>query len=136
MDRAAAIAAQVRTSLYAVHQTSREGVAAVARAKSARPGRVFGETCPQYLALHDRHPAGLLAKCAPPVHGREDNDALWRGLEDGTIDVVGTDHIHQSRERKLVEGDVWRRTSACPGTRRCCRCCSTPGACRCRGSPR
>jgi dihydroorotase-like cyclic amidohydrolase len=87
----------------------------VARAKAERPGRVFGETCPQYLVLHDRHPAGLLAKCAPPVHGLEDNEALWRALADGTIDCVGTDHIHQSRARKLVEGDVWRTNAGVPG---------------------
>jgi dihydropyrimidinase len=115
IDRAATFAERADTRLYAVHLTSREGAAAVARAKAARPAHVFGETCPQYLALHDRHPAGLLAKCAPPVHGHEDNEALWRGLEDGTIDVVGTDHIHQSRERKVVEGDVWKTNAGVPG---------------------
>jgi dihydropyrimidinase len=115
VDRAATFAEQAGVRLYAVHLTSREGAAAVARAKAARPGRVFGETCPQYLALDDRHPAGLRAKCAPPVHGVEDNEALWRGLEDGTIDVVGTDHIHQSLERKVVDGDVWKTNAGVPG---------------------
>jgi dihydropyrimidinase len=115
VDRAATFATQTGARLYTVHLTSREGVAAVTRARGARPGMVFGETCPQYLALHDRHPAGLLAKVAPPVHSREDNEALWRGLEDGTIDVVGTDHIHQSREHKVVDGDVWRTTVGVPG---------------------
>jgi dihydroorotase-like cyclic amidohydrolase len=113
--RAACFAAATGARLYAVHITSGRGAAAVARAKAERPGRVFGETCPQYLVLHDRHPAGLLAKCAPPVHGLEDNEALWRALADGTIDCVGTDHIHQSRARKLVEGDVWRTNAGVPG---------------------
>jgi dihydropyrimidinase len=115
VDRAATFARQADVRLYAVHLTSREGAAAVARAKAARPGLVYGETCPQYIALNDRHPAGLLAKCAPPVHGPEDNEALWRGLADGTIDVVGTDHIHQSRERKVVDGDVWSTNAGVPG---------------------
>lgn len=115
IDRAATIATRTDARLYAVHLTSRDGVAAVARAKAMHPGRVFGETCPQYLVLHDRHPAGLLAKCAPPAHGREDNEELWRGLQNGTIDVVGTDHIHQSRERKLVEDDVWKTNAGVPG---------------------
>jgi len=115
VSRAAAFAAQTGARLYAVHLTSAEGAAAVARAKAERPGQVLGETCPQYLVLNDRHPAGLLAKCAPPIHGPEDNEALWRALADGTIDCVGSDHIHQSRARKVVEGDVWRTNAGVPG---------------------
>lgn len=87
----------------------------VARTKVERPGRVYRETCPQYLILNDRHPAGLLGKCATPVRGTTDNEALWRGLADGTIDCVGTDHIHQSRVCKLVEGDVWHTNAGVPG---------------------
>lgn len=115
VHRAACFAAESGARLYVVHLTSGAGAAAVARARAGQPGRVLGETCPQYLVLHDRHPAGLLAKCAPPVHGREDNEALWRGLADGTIDCVGTDHIHQARARKVFEGDVWRTNAGVPG---------------------
>ncbi len=113
--RAAFLAAQTGVKLYVVHLTSGRGAAEVACARAARPGQVFGETCPQYLVLHDRHPADLLAKCSPPVRGPEDNEALWRALEDGTIDCVGTDHIHQSRARKVVPGDVWRTNNGVPG---------------------
>jgi dihydroorotase-like cyclic amidohydrolase len=115
VGRAAWFAAETGARLYVVHLTSAVGAAAVARARADRPGGVLGETCPQYLALHDGHPAGLAAKCAPPVHGPEDNEALWQGLADGTIDCVGTDHIHQSRARKVVEGDVWRTNAGVPG---------------------
>jgi len=115
IDRAATFASQTGARLYPVHLTSEEGVAAVARAKAARPGSVYAETCPQYFALHEQHEAGLTAKCAPPVHGREDNEAIWHGLEDGTIDVLGTDHIHQSRQRKIVEGNLWQTNPGVPG---------------------
>ena len=115
IGRAAVFAAQAGARLYVVHLTSAQGAAAVARAKAERPDCVIGETCPQYLVLHDQHPAGLLAKFIPPVHGREDNAALWRGLEDGTVDCVGTDHIPQPRAQKLVEGDVWRCGAGGPG---------------------
>ncbi len=113
--RAAFLAAQTDARLYVVHLTSGRGAAEVAQAKAERPGWVIGETCPHYLVLHDRHPAGLLAKCSPPVRRREDNEALWRGLEDGTIDCIGTDHIHQSRARKVVQDDVWRTNNGVPG---------------------
>ena len=113
--RAAIFAAQAGARLYPVHLTSAAAAAAVARAKAERPGQVIGETCPQYLVLHDRHPAGLLAKFHPPVHDREDNEALWRALADGTIDCVGTDHIPQPRAQKVVEGDVWRSVAGASG---------------------
>lgn len=113
--RSAFFAEASDSSLYVVHLTSGLGAAEVRRAKAERPGRVFAETCPQYLVLHDRHRAGLLAKCSPPVRTQEDNEALWRALEDGTIDCVGTDHIPQSRAHKVVEGDVWRSIAGVPG---------------------
>lgn len=115
VGRCAMFAARTDATLYVVHMTSADAVHAVARAQAERPGRVIGETCPQYLVLHDRHPAGLLAKFHPPVHRPEDNDALWRGLADGTIDCVGTDHIPQPRARKVVERDVWKTTAGAPG---------------------
>lgn len=115
VGRAAVFAARTDADLYAVHLTSAEGAAAVARAKAERPGRVFGETCPQYLVLHDRHPAGLLAKFVPPVHGREDNEALWEALARSTIDCVGTDHIPQPLAQKLGDGNVWRSGAGAPG---------------------
>lgn len=113
--RSAFFAAASSSSLYVVHLTSGLGAAEVRRAKAERPGRVFAETCPQYLVLHDRHRAGLLAKCSPPVRTQEDNEALWRALQDGTIDCVGTDHIPQSRAHKVVGGDVWRSLAGVPG---------------------
>ena len=115
VGRAAAFAARAGARMYVAHVTSAEGAAAVARARAERPGWVVGETCPQYLVLHDRHPAGLLAKFIPPVHGREDNEALWRALGSGVIDCLGTDHIPQPRAQKLVEGDVWQCGAGGPG---------------------
>jgi dihydropyrimidinase len=115
VQRAASYAAATGARLYAVHITSGLAAEEVRRAKAVRAGAVFGETCPQYLVLHERHQAGLLAKCSPPVRTRADNEALWRALEDGTIDCVGTDHIPQSRAHKVVEGDVWRSIAGGPG---------------------
>jgi allantoinase len=52
------------------------------------------ETCPHYLHLE----AEMIAdgatqyKCAPPIRSRPNRERLWRGLEDGVIDLVVTDH--------------------------------------------
>ena len=52
------------------------------------------ETCPHYLsfAAEEIADGDTLKKCAPPIRGRANREALWEGLADGTIDLVATDH--------------------------------------------
>jgi allantoinase len=52
------------------------------------------ETCPHYLHLAAETIAegATLCKCAPPIRSRENREGLWRGLRDGSIDMVVTDH--------------------------------------------
>ena len=52
------------------------------------------ETCPHYLtfAAEDVEDGNTLYKCAPPIRERENRDRLWRGLHDGDIDLVASDH--------------------------------------------
>lgn len=44
-------------------------------------------------------------KVNPPLRGKRDNEALIRGLEDGTIDVICSGHVPQDAESKQVEFD-------------------------------
>jgi allantoinase len=52
------------------------------------------ETCPHYLhlAAEDITNGATLCKCAPPIRSRENREALWQALKEGTIDLVATDH--------------------------------------------
>jgi allantoinase len=52
------------------------------------------ETCPHYLhlAAEDIADGATQFKCAPPIRGRENREALWQGLRDGVIDLIATDH--------------------------------------------
>lgn len=52
------------------------------------------ETCPHYLCLDaEAVPDGATEyKCAPPIREHENREALWRGLFEGVIDFVITDH--------------------------------------------
>ena len=65
---------------------------------------VWTETCPQYLLLTDAEMArvGPLAKIGPPLRpeGGPDQDALWRGLEQGYTSIVGSDHSPHPQELK------------------------------------
>lgn len=56
-----------------------------------------GETCPQYLLLtQDAYDApgvlGALPVCAPPIRDKQSQEALWRALSSGDLQVVATDH--------------------------------------------
>jgi allantoinase len=52
------------------------------------------ETCPHYLhfAAEEIANGTTLLKCAPPIRSKENQLQLWRGLRDGTIDMIVTDH--------------------------------------------
>jgi allantoinase len=52
------------------------------------------ETCPHYLRFAaERIPDGATDfKCAPPIRGEANREALWQGLRDGVIDLIATDH--------------------------------------------
>ena len=52
------------------------------------------ETCPHYLhfAAEEIADGATLLKCAPPIRSKENQQYLWHGLRDGTIDMVVTDH--------------------------------------------
>ncbi len=73
--------------------------------------RARGETCPHYLVFTKevyRTEKGPLYVMAPPLRTEIDREALWRGISDGTIDVVGSDHApylaaHKFRSRDFRE---------------------------------
>jgi allantoinase len=79
--------------LHIVHLSSAVGVELVAEAK-AKGLPVTAETCPHYLMLAEEDFArlGSWMKTMPPVRPRWDQEALWQGLQDGTVDFVTTDH--------------------------------------------
>jgi dihydropyrimidinase len=92
--RAAALAAQAGAPLYIVHMNAAGEVDQLRYARQhGLP--VMGETCPQYLFFnidHLRRPDGAKWICSPPMRTAADNQRLWQGLADGTLQVLATDH--------------------------------------------
>ena len=94
--RALTLAEIAGVPLVVVHISGGEPLDEVRRAR-ARGHVVVAETCPQYLVLTDQDldlPDMLGAKvmCSPPPRDTKAQDALWRGIEDGTIDIFNSDH--------------------------------------------
>jgi allantoinase len=91
--RAIALAQDSGCALHVVHVSTGRGVALVADAR-ARGVDVSCETCPHYLVLteEDAERLGNVAKCAPPLRPRQESEALWHALADGTLPMVASDH--------------------------------------------
>jgi len=64
--------------------------------------KVTAEVCPHHLLLSDEDIPGMDAnwKMNPPLRSRQDVEAVIAGLEDGTIDMIVTDHAPHSAEEK------------------------------------
>jgi dihydroorotase len=102
------------TPVHICHVSSKLGVDLIRRAKG-RGIPVSAETCPQYLFLDegDYRRLGTRMKVYPPIRGAEDREALWRGLGDGAIDMIATDHAPHTAEEK--DRSLWEALSGIMG---------------------
>jgi allantoinase len=76
------------------------------------------ETCPHYLCFTKEllKTKGPLAKYNPPARNLEDTKFLLNALNDGTIDMVSTDHApHTLEEKELGQQDIFRAPPGTPG---------------------
>ena len=93
--------------LHVVHLSTARALERLQKAKSeGLPITV--ETCPHYLhfASEEIADGATLCKCAPPIRSRENREELWRGLREGVIDLIATDHSPCPPEMKrLKEGN-------------------------------
>jgi dihydropyrimidinase len=98
--RAATIAAVMRCPLYIVHLSTAKGLDVVRKAR-AEGQTLYVETCPQYLTMTDDvlQRMGPPAKIGPPLRTEKDRLALWEGIQEGSIDVVASDHAPKIKKR-------------------------------------
>lgn len=87
--------------VYLCHLSTKEEVEYVREAKK-KGLKVYGEATPHHLFLNvedvEKNP---LLRMKPELKTKEDNEALWAGIIDGTIDTIGTDHApHRIEEKK------------------------------------
>ena len=94
--------------LHIVHVSSARSVQVI---REARAGGmpISCETCPHYLTFAaEEIPDGATEyKCAPPIRGRAERDALWRALISGDIQLVASDHSPCPPAMKRSDGDFF-----------------------------
>jgi dihydropyrimidinase len=96
-NRAIRLAQVLGVPLYVVHNSCREAVEAIARARSEGQ-RVFGEVLAGHLLVDDSvywnkdFTTAAAYVMSPPFRSKEHQAALWRALQAGTLQTTATDH--------------------------------------------
>jgi len=98
-ERVLRLAKEAGRRLHVLHVTTAEEVPLLAAAKDF----ATAETTPQHLTLsapecYER--LGSYAQMNPPIRDESHREALWRAVQDGVIDVVGSDHAPHTRQEK------------------------------------
>jgi dihydropyrimidinase len=111
--RALIFAEATGAKIYIPHISGKAALDEVRRFRP-RHGDFFVETCPHYLTHTVRDFRDNVGKVNPPLRYAEDLDALWRGIFDGTIHVVASDHV--PRKLATKQATVWKASAGFPGT--------------------
>jgi allantoinase len=108
ISRAVLFAEETGCTLHVVHVSIGRGVDLVNAAR-ARGVDVTCETCAHYLLLteDDLETLGAVAKCAPPLRSRDEQEALWERILDDRLPMVTSDHSPCPPEMKA--GDDFHR---------------------------
>lgn len=107
--------------LYVVHLSSKSGLDYIKLARE-RGQKVYAETCPQYLTLDDSlyelpNNEGLKYIMSPPLRKKEDQEALWKGIKDGYIQTIATDHcpFAFNKDKQMGKDDFTKCPNGAPG---------------------
>ena len=106
--------------VYIVHLSTAKGLEEIRHARVGGQKNIYVETCPQYLVFNEEE---LLREDAlkfifsPPLRKEADEEALWGGLADGTIQIVGTDHcpFNYGIEKQRGKDDFTACPNGAPG---------------------
>ena len=115
VQRDTQIAVRLHAKLLIQHISTKEGVEAVRKARKQNP-LIHAEATPHHFSLTEEAVirTGSQAKVNPPLRTEEDRLAIIQGLQDGTIDIIATDHAPHSDEEKATE-PMWKAPSGMLG---------------------
>ena len=100
IERDLKLVEEIGCTYHVCHISTKESVEIIRQAK-ARGVNVTCETGPHYLVMDDSFlQENGRFKMNPPLRSPEDREALVKGIQDGTIDMIATDHAPHSAEEK------------------------------------
>src|SRR5580704_9789892 len=109
-NRAVALAELIDVPMLIVHVSAAEAIDVIRNAQT-KGLKLYGETCPQYLFLTaddiGMDLEGTKFCCSPPPRDHAAQEAVWRGLANGTFQVFSSDHapFRYDETGKLLKGD-------------------------------
>jgi dihydropyrimidinase len=112
-NRAIRIAEVLNVPVYIVHNSCKQSLEAITRARNEGQ-RVFGEVLAGHLLVDDsvyRHPDFDTAAAhvmSPPFRSKEHQEALWHGLQSGNLQTTATDHCCFCADQKAMGKDDFR----------------------------
>lgn len=106
------LAKKAKRAIHVLHVTTHQEMALLAKAKDL----ASVEVTPQHLTLsapecYER--LGTYAQMNPPIRGKEHLEGLWKGIWEGVVDVIGSDHAPHTLEEK--DRDYPESPSGMPG---------------------
>ena len=110
-------AEKIGTKVEICHISTPEVVELVNRAKS-KGVYVVAETCPHYLFLNENvlEKVGVFAKCNPPLRSEEERLKMWEFVNNGSIDIIGSDHAPYTKaEKERGSEDIFTPPAGFPG---------------------
>jgi dihydroorotase len=104
-----------KARVYFCHISTQKALNAVAEAKKIGKA-VTCEVTPHHLLLtkdaYEHH--GEVSLTMPPLRSREDVDALWKGIGEGNVDTLGSDHAPHALQEKDA-ASIWDVKVGVPG---------------------
>ena len=97
----------IKTKIHVPHVSSSSGVSNIKRMQKNN-SKISAEVTPHHLYFNDNALSGYNTnfKVAPPIRSEKDRKALIKGLKDGTIDCIATDHAPHTTEEKEASFDM------------------------------
>jgi allantoinase len=112
------IAMKTGCKIHVVHLSSKKGLDLIRKARS-QDVPITAETCPHYLYFtqkdFENESIRNFLKTAPPVKFAEDKEALWKGLADGSISFLSTDHAGCNPKEEKTSKNFWEVYGGIPG---------------------
>ena len=101
--------------VHVTHMSTAEELNLVRQAKKDALN-ITCDVTPHHLTFteEDVLKQGFRLKVNPPIRTRKDVEALWRGIQDGTIDMIASDHAPHTLAEK-ENRDYWKVPSGVPG---------------------